>query len=153
MFTETQGTIIGVLVVVYFLLLFGVAVYINKKSIKTYDDYNVAGRTVSIFPLILTFVGTAIGGSILLGYMENGYNAGMSQQWINVGILSTGVIMAGFLAKKIRAIGAKHNMVTIGDFTALRYGKAPVFQQLFVYCSLTVPLQVCSLWLLQQSLI
>lgn len=123
MYNSNESLILGSLVVVYFLFLLGVSLYINKKNIKTYDDYNVAGRSVSLFPLILTFVGTAVGGSILLGYMENGFLFGMGQQWLNFGILIAGVFILGFFLKRIRALGEKYNMVTIADFTILRFGE------------------------------
>ncbi len=127
MFNGQEQTILGGLVIIYFLFLFGVSLYINHKSIKTYDDYNVAGRSVSIFPLILTFVGTAVGGSTLLGFMENGYKFGMGQQWLNFGLLLAGIIMLFFFVKKIRGYGEKYNMVTIADFTVLRFGEGARF--------------------------
>lgn len=127
MYNEQEKIILGSLVIVYFLILFGISYYINKKSIHTYDDYNVAGRSVSIYPLILTFVGTAVGGSTLLGYMQNGYTLGMGQQWLNFGILFAGILMLAFFLKKIRRYGEKYNMVTIADFTTLRYGEAARF--------------------------
>lgn len=101
--------------------------YINFRSIKSYEDYNVAGRSVSIFPLILTFVGTAVGGSTLLGFMENGFQFGMGEQWLNFGIFFSGIIMMFFFVKRIRKYGEKYDMVTIADFTTLRYGEGARF--------------------------
>src|SRR5699024_11198399 len=115
--------ILGIIVFVYFVFLFGLSVFISRK-VKTYEDYNVAGRDVGLFPLILTFVGIAIGGSILLGFMTNGYLFGMGQQWIAIGTFITSIIIVVFLGKKIRDMGDKYDMVTIGDFSALRYGEA-----------------------------
>lgn len=141
MFTDQERMILGIIVIVYFALLFGFSLYINHRQIKSYDDYNVAGRSVSIFPLILTFVGTAIGGASLLGYMENAYKLGMGQQWLNIGGLIAGAIMAYVFLKKIREIGEKHHMVTIGDYTALRFGEAAriptVISILVAYCAIT----------------
>ncbi len=140
MFSEQQQTILFFIVVVYFFFLFGLSLYINRK-IKTYDDYNVAGRTISLIPLILTFTGTAIGGSILLGYMTNGYLYGMGQQWLAIGFTLTSIILAFAMLKRIRILGEKYNMVTIGDFTALRFGEAariPTMLSILVaYCSIT----------------
>lgn len=127
MFSSQEQTILGGIVIFYFLLLFAISLYINYKSIKTYDDYNVAGRSVTIFPLILTFVGTAIGGSTLLGFMTNGYNYGMGQHWLNFSIFITGVLMMFFLLKKIRKYGEEYDMVTIADFTTLRFGEGARF--------------------------
>ncbi|GAA0591330.1 sodium:solute symporter [Virgibacillus siamensis] len=141
MFSDQERMILGIIVVVYFLLLICFSYYINNRKIKNYEDYNVAGRSVSMFPLILTFVGTAVGGSILLGFMENAYRFGMGQHWLNISILITGIITASFLVKRIRLIGEKHQMVTLGDFTALRYGEGArlptVISVLLAYCAVT----------------
>ncbi|WP_205092600.1 sodium:solute symporter family protein [Thalassobacillus pellis] len=122
MFSEQQELILISIIAVYFVFLFGLSVYINR-SIKTYDDYNVAGRSTKLWPLILTFVGTAIGGSILLGYMTKGYLLGMGQQWLAIGFTLTSIVIAIFMMKRIRLLGEKYNMVTLGDFTALRFGE------------------------------
>ncbi|WP_408006876.1 sodium:solute symporter [Pseudalkalibacillus sp. A8] len=140
MFSEQQQLILISVVVVYFIFLFGLSLYVNRK-IKTYDDYNVASRSVSLLPLILTFTGTAIGGSILLGYMTNGYLFGMGQQWLAIGFTLTSIVMAIFLLKRIRLLGEKYNMVTLGDFTALRYGEGAriptVISIMVAYCAIT----------------
>lgn len=141
MYSSSESLILGSLVVIYFLFLFGVSFYINRTSIKTYDDYNVAGRSVSIFPLILTFVGTAVGGATLLGFMQNGFLYGMGQQWLNLAILISGLLMLGILLKRIRALGEKYQMVTIADFTVLRFGEGAriptVVSVLVANCALT----------------
>src|SRR5699024_10589828 len=141
LFNGQEKMLLGIIVIIYFAFLFGVSLVINIRKIKTYDDYNVAGRSVSIFPIILTFVGTAVGGSTLLGYMENGFLLGMGQQWLNIGTIIAGIIMASFFVKHIRQLGEKYNMVTIGDFTALRYGEKAriptVISILVAYCAIT----------------
>jgi len=141
MFNEEQKMILGSIVIIYFFFLFILSFYINKRSIKTYDDYNLASRNVSLFPIILTFVGTAVGGSTLLGFMENGYLLGMGQQWLNISLFVMGILMAFFLVKKIRKIGNKYKMVTIGDYTALRYGEPAriptIISILIAYCAIT----------------
>lgn len=140
MFNGTEKLILGVFVFIYFVFLFGLSLYISR-NVKTYEDYNVAGRNVGLFPLILTFVGTAIGGSILLGYITNGYDLGMGQQWMNIGSLFASIIIIIFLASKIRKLGEEYDMVTIGDFTALRFGQAArlptAICMLVAYCSIT----------------
>lgn len=140
MFSGQERFILGSIIFVYFIFLFFLALYMKRKT-KTYEDYNVAGRSVSVIPLILTFVGTGIGGATLLGYMENGYVLGMGQQWIHITMLFAVILLASFLLKKIRHLGEQHNMVTIGDYTALRYGEKAriptVISFLFSYCAMT----------------
>lgn len=140
MFNGEERIILSVIVFVYFVFLIVLALYMNKKT-KTYEDYNVAGRSVSFFPLLLTFIGTGVGGSTLLGYMENGYSLGMGQQWIHITMFTCISIFALFLLKRIRSFGEKHKMVTIGDYTTLRYGEAAriptVISILFSYCAMS----------------
>lgn len=140
LFNNQEQMILGLIILVYFLFLFGLALYMKRKT-KTYDDYNVAGRSVSIFPLILTFIGTGVGGATLLGYMTNGFSLGMGQQWIHITMFFSVILFASFLLKRIRRLGEEHNMVTIGDFTALRYGEKAriptVISFLFSYCAMT----------------
>ena len=140
MFSGGERILLATIVFIYFIFLFLFSLYMNRKT-KTYEDYNIAGRSVSLFPLILTFVGTGVGGSTLLGYMENGYRFGMGQQWINITMLMAVIILASFLLKRIRKLGEKHNMVTVGDYTSLRYGEKAriptVISFLFAYCAMT----------------
>src|SRR5690625_5609052 len=140
MFTGKEQLLLGFVILAYFTFLFVLSLFMKRK-IKTYDDYNVAGRSVSVFPLILTFVGTGIGGATLLGYMENGYSLGMGQQWIHITMFIAVILLASFLLKRIRHLGEKYNMVTIGDYTSLRYGekaRSPtVISFLFSYCAMT----------------
>ncbi|MFQ3872607.1 MULTISPECIES: sodium:solute symporter family protein [Staphylococcus] len=140
MFNSSEQLILGFTIIIYFIFLLLMSVYIQRK-IKTYDDYNMASRTVTLWPLILTFVSTGVGGATLLGYMENGYTLGMGQQWIHITMMVAVIVLAFFLLKRIRLLGEKHNMVTIGDYTALRYGESAriptVISFLFAYCAMT----------------
>src|SRR5690625_6689000 len=100
MFSGGERILLATIFFIYFTFLFLFSLYMNRKT-KTYEDYNIAGRSVSFFPLILTFVGTGVGGSTLLGYMENGYRFGMGQQWINYYIVLDRIILIIFLFKSI----------------------------------------------------
>lgn len=140
MFSSKEQLILGIIIFVYFGLLYALALFM-QRNIRTYEDYNVAGRSVSILPLILTFVGTGVGGATLLGYTANGYSLGMGQMWIHITMFFAVILFASFLLKRIRSLGEAHHMVTIGDYTALRYGeKARIpttISFLFSYCAMT----------------
>lgn len=139
-FSSGEQLVLTLIISIYFIFLFVLSLYMKRKT-KTYEDYNVAGRSVSVFPLILTFVGTGVGGATLLGYMSNGYSLGMGQQWIHITMFFAIILLASFLLKRIRLLGEQYNMVTIGDYTALRYGEKAriptVISSLFSYCAMT----------------
>ncbi|MDR8019288.1 sodium:solute symporter family protein [Nesterenkonia aerolata] len=140
MYTEQQTTVLTGILIVYFAFLVGFAYMVNRR-VKTYEDYSVAGRTVGLFPMILTLVGTAIGGSILLGYMTNGYTLGVGQIWLGLVMVPTTLVIILCMTGPIRRLGVKHHMVTMGDFTSLIYGeKARIptaISMLFAYCAIT----------------
>ena len=140
MFTDTQRTTLAIIVIAYFFFLVILAGIINRR-VKTYEDYSIAGRTVSVFPMILTLIGTAIGGSILLGYMTNAYNLGMSQFWLPLLVIVPSVLVVTVFANPIRRLGVNFGMVTLGDFSALVYGeKARIptaVSVMFAYCAIT----------------
>src|SRR5699024_12054440 len=66
---------------------------------------------------------------------------GMGQQWIHITMISAVIVLALFFLKRIREIGEKHQMVTVGDYAALRYGEKArlptVISFLFSYCAMT----------------
>lgn len=140
MFTTDQKSMLAIIVVVYFLFLVFLAYRINKR-VNTYEDYAVAGRSVTVFPMILTLVGTAVGGSILLGYIANGYTQGIGQVWLGLVAVVPSIIIITLMVGPVRRLGQRYNMVTLGDFTALVYGeKARIptaISTLFAYCSIT----------------
>src|SRR5699024_9147255 len=122
MFSGKEQMDLGLVVFIYFIFLFALSLFIKCNS-KTYEDYNFAGRSFLFIPLMLTFIGTGVGGATLLGYMENGYTLGMREQWIHITMFFVVIILALFLLKKIRKLGEEHHLVTVGDYTALRYGE------------------------------
>lgn len=140
MFTEQQTVVLTGVLIVYFAFLVGFAHMVNRR-VKTYEQYSVAGRTVGLFPMTLTLVGTAIGGSILLGYMANGYTLGVSQIWLGLVLVPTTLVIIMVMSGPIRRLGAKHRMVTMGDFTALLFGERAriptAISLLFAYCAIT----------------
>lgn len=122
MFSEEEKLLLAVVVVLCALFLLGLSFYFYRR-IKTYDDYNVAGRSAGTFPLICTLVGTAVGGSTMLGFMSRGFQMGVGQIWLPGAITVTGVLLLLFFVKRIRAYGERHRMVTLADFMVLKYGQ------------------------------
>lgn len=53
--------------------------YVGKRSsrnIKTQDDYYLAGKSVTFFPLMMTFLATQVGGGLVLGSADEAYKYG-----------------------------------------------------------------------------
>lgn len=123
MFSPTESLVLSLLVILSAAALLGLSWFFYRR-IHSYDDYNVAGRSTTLFPLICTLVGTAVGGSTLLGFMSAGFESGVGQIWLPGAITVTGVILLMFFVSRIRAWGERHRMVTLADFMVRRYGTA-----------------------------
>src|ERR1700733_12574690 len=47
-----------------------------SKNLKGKDDYFLAGKSVRLFPLMMTFLATQVGGGIILGSADEAYRYG-----------------------------------------------------------------------------
>jgi Na+/proline symporter len=130
--------IISVFLFITIMIIYSIAV---SMRIKTYEDYNLAGRKVSVIPLILTIMGTAIGGSTVLGFTASGYLLGLGRSWEILPAYMIVVLLILFMLKPIRSIGTRYGMITIPDYTAMRYGEGARIPSaiaiLFAYCAIT----------------
>jgi len=86
-----------ILILVYLVAILGVSFYFYRKT-KTYDQFNMGGRSMPMFPMILTTVGLGIGGSTLLGYMSDAYDLGYGRIWLTASTTITFVVFTAFLA-------------------------------------------------------
>ncbi|KAF3362231.1 Uncharacterized protein PHSC3_001198 [Chlamydiales bacterium STE3] len=48
----------------------------SSKSMSSQEDYFLAGKGISFFPLLMTFLATQVGGGIILGATEEAYRYG-----------------------------------------------------------------------------
>jgi SSS family solute:Na+ symporter/sodium/proline symporter len=85
-------------IVVYLLLLIGVGVY-KSRSVKTHDDFMVAGRRTSTLFLIGTLVSTWIGTGSLFGGAGLAFRMGFSQLWMSAEAW-VGIAIVYFLAPR-----------------------------------------------------
>jgi len=140
MFDPVTKSYLIIAVVGFLVIITAYSIKVSLK-IKTFEDYNVAGRNIPAAPLVLTMIGTAIGGATVLGFTSSGYTLGIGRAWEILPAYLVMVFVILFMLKVIRNIGTKHNMITIPDFTALRYGEKArlpsTIAVLFAYCAIT----------------
>ncbi len=102
-------------VVVYVVFLIGVGIY-KSRSIKSQDDFMVAGRKTSTFFLIGTLVSTWIGTGSLFGGAGLAFRMGFSQLWMSAGAW-VAIVIVYFLAHRVRRI----SQYTVSDILEKRY--------------------------------
>ncbi len=104
-------------VTTYVLLLLGISVY-KSRTIKTDEDFMVAGRGVPVYMLIATLVCTWIGSGSLFGTAGLTFRTGVSELWFSFGAW-VGILVVYFIAARVRRI-AKY---TLTDLLEKRYSQ------------------------------
>lgn len=85
---------------VFIILLFSLQIFywmVGKKASKnlnTYSDYFLAGKNVRLWPLMMTFLATQVGGGLVLGAADEAYKFGWSVLFYPLGA-SLGLILLG----------------------------------------------------------
>ena len=73
-----------IVVISYVLILIGVAVY-KSRTVKSADDFMVAGRSVPVYMLVATLVCTWIGSGSLFGTAGLTFRTGIPELWYSAG--------------------------------------------------------------------
>ena len=102
-------------VIAYPLLLIGVGIW-RSRSVKSHEDFMVAGRSVPVVMLVGTLVCTWIGSGSLFGGAGLAYNTGIAELWFSSGAW-IGLIVAFYLAPRVRSIAE----YTVPDLLEKRY--------------------------------
>jgi len=105
-------------VVVYPLALVGVSLW-RSKSVRSHEDFMVAGRDVPVALLVGTLVCTWIGSGSLFGGAGLAYRTGIAELWFSFGGWM-GLLVAFFLAGRVRRIA----QYTVPDLLEQRYNAA-----------------------------
>lgn len=111
---------------VYMLGVMGIGYYFFRKN-KNAEDYYVGSRSISAHHVGLSIVATDVGGGFSIGLGGLGFTMGLAGSWL----LFTGLIgawlSAVFVIPRIKAIDAKHGLMTYPDFLRFRYsGKVAI---------------------------
>jgi SSS family solute:Na+ symporter/sodium/proline symporter len=107
-----------IVVLTYPLILVGVSLW-RSRTVKSHEDFAVAGRSVPVALLIGTLVCTWIGSGSLFGGAGLAYRSGISELWFSFGGW-VGLTAAYFLAGRVRRIA----QYTVPDLLEQRYNAA-----------------------------
>ena len=101
--------------------LIGVGLWYARR-VRGARDFFVAGRTLGPGLLFSTMLAANIGAGSTVGATSLGYSTGFSAWWW-VGSAGLGsIVLAGWVGPSIRAVAARHDLRTVGDFLEYRYG-------------------------------
>lgn len=102
-------------IILYIVGLMAIGIY-KSRTVKTQDDFMVAGRKTPTWLLVGTLVCTWIGSGSLFGGAGLAFREGFSQLWMSAGAW-VGIAIVYFLAHRVRRI----SQYTISDILEKRY--------------------------------
>jgi solute:Na+ symporter, SSS family len=89
-----------------------------SKQIQNKEDYFLAGKNVTFFPLMMTFLATQIGGGAVLGAAEESFHFGWPALFYPLGI-ALGLIVLGLgIGRKL----AQFSVSTVAHIFEVAYG-------------------------------
>ncbi len=104
-------------IIVYLLLLSCIGVY-KARQVKTEDDFEVAGRSLSPWIMVCTMLAVWIGTGSIVGNAEKTYQVGFAALILPIGSFF-GMILLAMVASKARAIEAN----TVPEIIGRRFGQ------------------------------
>ena len=106
-----------IVVISYVLILIGIAVH-KSRTVKSADDFMVAGRSVPVYMLVATLVCTWIGSGSLFGTAGLTFRTGISELWFSAGAW-VGILVIYMIAARVRRIA----QYTLTDLLEKRYSQ------------------------------
>jgi len=116
--TENESMVYLWAIAAYLVFLIVVSV-VKSRSVKSQDDFMVAGRGVPAMVLVGTLVCTWIGSGSLFAGAGRAFRQGFSALWLSAGAWA-GLAIVYFLAPRVRRIA----QYTLPDILEMRYGAA-----------------------------
>ncbi|MBL7876422.1 MAG: sodium:solute symporter family protein [Cyclobacteriaceae bacterium] len=107
--------IYSIVSIVYLTLMIGVIIY-KSKSVKSEEDFTVAGRGVPVYLLVGTLICTWIGSGSLFGTAGLSFRSGFGELWFSAGAW-IGIVVIYFVAERVRKI----SKITLTDLLEQRY--------------------------------
>ena len=102
---------------IYVLMLLGISVY-KSRTVKSDEDFIVAGRNVPVYMLVATLVCTWIGSGSLFGTAGLTFRTGVSELWFSAGAW-IGILIVFMIAARVRRIA----QYTLTDLLEKRYSQ------------------------------
>ncbi len=104
-------------IIAYLILLGCIGVY-KSRQVKTEDDFEVAGRSLSPWIMVCTMLSVWIGTGSIVGNAEKTYQVGFAAMLLPVGTF-IGMILLAMIASKAREIEAN----TVPEIIGRRFGQ------------------------------
>src|SRR3989344_7388935 len=99
--------------IVYLILMFGIAIYFSRR--ESLSSYFLNSKKTRLWFMTFSTVSTVIGAGAVVGIVSEVYNSGISYGIVLPISGIFGMLILGFMAKKIKGIGDEYGAYTIVD--------------------------------------
>ena len=103
-------------VTLFYIAILVVVIIYKSRTVKTEEDFVVAGRGVPVYLLVGTLVTTWVGSGSLFGTAGLTFQVGFSELWFSLGAW-IGILVVYFIAARVRKI----SQYTLTDILEKRY--------------------------------
>ena len=110
----------------FILMLFGLQLFYwfigrkGSKNLKSSEDYFLAGKSVKLFPLMMTFLATQVGGGVILGAADEAYLFGWPVLMYPLGVAFGLILLGCGIGRKL----AGFQISTVAQIFEVVYGSA-----------------------------
>ena len=116
----TLSTIVLIILVVAFIAM---GLWF-KRLVSTSEDFLLAGRKAPFWLMAAAYLGGYVGGASVSGYVNYGYNGGISQMWASMFVVVGITVFIALFSRRLNYFGRKTGAVTLADFVCTRYGES-----------------------------
>jgi Na+/proline symporter len=106
---------------VYIAIVIGIGIWSFSRT-KTAADFYIAGKALGLVVISLTTMSTIMSGFTFVGGPGLQYQLGMVSLWILLPAPLTNTMTCWLLGKRLRMLAEKHEVFTIPDAIAIRFG-------------------------------
>lgn len=108
-------------IVCYLVILFAIVLCCCRN--QNIESYFVNKRSTSLWFMVFSNTATLVGAGAIVPAIGETYKGYTALAWVNVTTFVLAVILLGYIAPKIRNLGAKYNISTIVDYFQVRFDK------------------------------
>jgi solute:Na+ symporter, SSS family len=116
------------------IVLIAISTFFIRKSVQSYEEYTITSKSLGFVFTFFTYFSTWISGATILGMATISFEWGLYQYWFIAVTYIMGAISGPIFLTRIREL----NIMTIGDFFALRYPKEEKLVRFFVSISMLI---------------
>lgn len=117
---ESMNTPLFITMLFFLQLFYWYVARRTAKNVEGKDDYFLAGKSVKLFPLMMTFIGLQVGGGMILGAADEAYQFGWPVLLYPLGGALGLILVGSGIGRKL----AEFNVSTIAQILEVVYKSA-----------------------------